>query len=95
MYPLMQMLRRRNFVFLLAPVCILLSLLGWLFYIQHLPSARIKPEVCERIQPGMTQREVETIIGLPPGDYRSDPASPRHRPKFVPEAGVRILEWGG
>jgi hypothetical protein len=87
------MRRRRKFVLLLAPICVLLSLLGWSFYNQHQPSARINPLAYERIEAGMTQSEVETIIGLPPGDYRSNLASPRHRAEFVPKAGVQILEW--
>jgi hypothetical protein len=41
----------------------------------------------------MMQSEVETIIRLPPRDYRSDPARLRHRAEFVLRAEVRILEW--
>jgi hypothetical protein len=41
----------------------------------------------------MTEAEAESVIGLPPGDYRSDPASPGHFAEFLPKPGVRILEW--
>jgi hypothetical protein len=32
---------------------------------------RISEASCHRIQPGMTQREVEVILGAPPGDYET------------------------
>jgi hypothetical protein len=78
---------------LLVLVCVLLGLLAWTVLRPPSPAERINSEVYERIEEGMTPAEVEALIGLPPGDYRVDPASPRHRAEFLPKKGVAILEW--
>ena len=38
---------------------------------------------------------MEDIIGLPPGDYRSDPAGIFRHAEFVPGPDTQILEWEG
>jgi hypothetical protein len=91
------MRRRRKLVLFTAAGCALLLLGGavWLL-LRPLPlSARINAEAFERIEPGMTPAEVGAVIGLPPGDYRSDPASVRRRAEFLPQKGARVLEWEG
>jgi hypothetical protein len=78
-----------------AAVCALLVAggLAWLLLRPVPPSARVNRGAFARIEPGMTPAEVETVIGLPPGDYRADPASPRHRAEILPKPGERVLEW--
>jgi hypothetical protein len=77
----------------LAAFCAVLGMAVWLLSRPGPPSSRITPAAAERIERGMTAAEVEAVIGLPPGDYRSDPASPRHYAEFLPQPGVRLLEW--
>jgi hypothetical protein len=78
---------------LLAAACAVLSVAAWLRVRPLSPSSRITPAASERIVPGMTAAEAEAVIGLPPGDYRAGPASPRHYAEFLPKPGVRVLEW--
>jgi hypothetical protein len=41
----------------------------------------------ERIEEGMTQAEVEAILGGPPGDYRTRPGDSMDLPPFAPRQG--------
>jgi hypothetical protein len=43
-----------------------LSLCAWLIW---RPGISIEPETCDKIKPGMTMKEVETILGGTPGFY--------------------------
>ena len=47
----------------------------------------------KHIQEGMTPAEVEAVIGLPPGDYRSDPGRPGAYAELPPGPGFHILGW--
>jgi hypothetical protein len=88
------MRKRRWQLALLAVVgCALLGAAAWLLLRPDPPSSKITTAAAERIEPGMTEAEAEAAIGLPPGDYRTDPAGPRHFAEFVPQKGVRLLEW--
>jgi hypothetical protein len=78
---------------LVVAVGVLLGVPLGLFLWPRPPSARINAEAYERIEDGMTAAEVEAVIGLPPGDYRSDPAGPRHFAEWIPGSGVQVLEW--
>jgi hypothetical protein len=89
------MRRRWKVALLLAAGCALLGVAGWALLRPPAPSARINEAAYERIEDGMTPAEVEAVIGLPPGDYRSDPARPRAYAEFMPQQGVRVLEWVG
>ena len=71
----------------------LLGVAAWLLVRPPAPPSRITPEASERIAPGMTAAEAEAVIGLPPGDYRSDPTGPGHFAEFLPRPGVRVLAW--
>jgi hypothetical protein len=84
---------RRWKIGLLAAACAVLGVAAWLLVRPPSPSSRITPEASELIVPGMTAAEAEAVIGLPPGDYRSDLASPRHYAEYLPKPGVRVLEW--
>jgi hypothetical protein len=75
-----------------AIACALLGAALWLF-LQAPPPPPINVEVYERIEKGMTQAEVEAAIGLPPGDYRTDPAGRRHFAELLPGKGARVVEW--
>ncbi len=87
-------MRRRWKLILLAAAClVLLCAALWLLLRPPPPSSKITPAAAERVAPGMTEDEVVAAIGLPPGDYRSDPAGPRHFVEFLPKPGVRVLEW--
>jgi hypothetical protein len=87
------MRRRRRLVLLAVLGCALLGVPAWLALRPVPPSARITAEAAEGIEPGMTAEEAEAVIGLPAGDYGSDPAGPRHFAEFLPREGVRVLEW--
>src|SRR4051794_11455519 len=76
----------------LAAACAELGVMGGLLLRPAPPSSRITP-AAERIAPGMTAAEAEAVIGLLPGDYRSDPTSPRRYAEDQPQPGARILEW--
>src|SRR5262245_50075207 len=58
-------------VVLVAVALLLIGLLPLLF-----PRSRITKEACDRIEEGMSQAEVEAILGGPPGDYRTVTADP-------------------
>jgi len=51
----------------LLPVPALVSVLA--------PRPRINREVFARIEIGMTEKEVEAVLGAPPGDYRTGPGA--------------------
>jgi hypothetical protein len=87
------MRKRRWTIVLLSAACAVLGMAAWLLSRPAPPSSRITPAAAERLEGGMTAAEAEAVIGLPPGDYRSDPASPRHYAEFLPKPGVRVLEW--
>src|SRR5437870_3671391 len=62
------MARRRRMlisVSILALVALGIFVGGWLLQ----PKPRIDRAAADQIKPGMTLREVEEIIGVPPGDY--------------------------
>ena len=63
--------RKRLLLALLALGCLAIALL-WLGLWLTPPSHGITREVTARVQPGMTAAEVEAIMGMPPGFYRSD-----------------------
>jgi hypothetical protein len=45
------------------------------------------PELCERIKPGMSQAEVEAVLGGPPGDFTTNPTGLLFSaPPLVPHA---------
>jgi hypothetical protein len=74
---------------------VLLGVPLWLLLRPLPPSARVNRSAYECIEEGMTPAEVEAVIGLPPGDFRSDPARPRAYAEFLPRPGARVLEWVG
>jgi hypothetical protein len=87
------MRRRWKLVLLLAVGCALLGVSAYTLLRPPGPPARINPVVFEQIEKGMTPAEVEVLIGLRPGDYRANAASPRHRAELLPKKDTRILEW--
>jgi hypothetical protein len=87
------MLKRRWMIVPLSAACAGLGVAAWLLLCPAPPSSRITPAAAGRIERGMTAAEAEAVIGLPPGDYRSDPPGPGHFAEFLPKLGVRVLEW--
>ncbi len=76
-------MRRRKIV--LAGMGLLLALLVLLFVaylvlVPRGPSCHITHAAYERIRPGMSVDEAQAVIGLPPGDYRTDASSQQHAP---------------
>jgi hypothetical protein len=69
---------RKLLVGLLAVALVLCGAFFALVGPRHCPVNRA---ACERIKEGMTQAEVEAILGGPPGDYRTRPHAPN---TFVP-----------
>ena len=51
----------------------------------------------ERIQDGMTEAEVNTLLGGPPGEYRSEPGfflvGPGHIPRSERSRGGKLEVW--
>jgi hypothetical protein len=62
-------MRKRTKVALLVAVGA--AALAGFAYLLLRPASPINPRAYRRIQEGMTQSEVEAILGLAPGDYRS------------------------
>jgi hypothetical protein len=60
---------RIRFLLILAVAVVLLAGAVLIFFG---PNPNITGESCEQIKPGMTQREVESILGCPAGDYRKN-----------------------
>jgi hypothetical protein len=87
------MRRRRRVVLLAAAGCALLGAAAWVLLRPAPPASKVTPAAAGRVEPGMTQAEAEAAIGLPPGDYRSDPAGPRHFAEILPQGGTRVVEW--
>jgi hypothetical protein len=71
----------------------LIAFVGWRAFAP--PPPRINLDSFARIQPGMTQAEVEAILGVPPGDYAAA-GSVRPtlgvNPNELP-AGARREDW--
>jgi hypothetical protein len=62
------MTKRRRMLGLVAVVAMgLTGYAGWL--VLTLPVCQLSLRGLDRIQPGMTQAEVEAILGAPPGEY--------------------------
>jgi hypothetical protein len=77
---------RKLLIGLLAVALVLFGALLPLVLPRHCPVNR---GAFERIEEGMTQAEVEAILGGPPGDYRTQPPAPSR-------ATVRVWEnWEG
>jgi hypothetical protein len=57
---------------LLLALAVAVLIVGWYALPPKSPSRKINPNSYERIKPGMRLAEVESLIGLPPGDYRDD-----------------------
>ena len=56
---------------------------------------RIRPEIFARIQPGMTEAEVEELLGAKPGDYDGFRAVVHIRPRRDPFKGSCYYRaWG-
>jgi len=79
---------------LLLAVLVIALLLG-LFT----PVAEISPETCERIEPGMTEREAFDIVGAPPGWYGgvggiSSDSLPRkgYKPQWIGSGGEIVVD---
>ena len=79
----------------------LLVLAGLLLTLLPRPGAGITPASYERIRVGMTEKEVEAVLGVRPGDYSGGrayfPASPR-RPGWPPLGSGRretLRMWAG
>ena len=87
------MRKRRWMIVPLSAACAVLGLTAWLLSRPAPPSSRITPAAAGRVARGMTTAEAEAVIGLPPGDYRSDPTGPGHFAEFLPRPGVRVLAW--
>jgi hypothetical protein len=49
--------------------CAAFLILQWIARWRTAADVQINPDVCAKIQPGMTLDEVEKIIGGPPGSY--------------------------
>jgi hypothetical protein len=64
-------MRRRTLLVVLAGLAVLVAAGVVVLWPQTEPN-RITQENCDRIKKGMSQAEVETILG-PPGDYRTGP----------------------
>jgi hypothetical protein len=77
--------------FFVAVSAILLIVVGFLLPVLLPRPSPVTVAAFDRIEMGMTQKEVETILGGPPGDYRTGPTGDykiRIRAKYSPGAGT-------
>jgi hypothetical protein len=79
--------RRRLLVFGLLAGLLVLGASVWLL----LPRTAITRENAQKIQVGMTLAEVETILGHPAGDYRTNPQGPP--PALVFPGDETVVSW--
>jgi hypothetical protein len=84
---------RKLLIGLLAAALVLFGALLPLVLPRHCPVNRT---ACERIKEGMTQTEVEAILGGPPGDYTTRPTI-RKVGSLTPPRGAhsRSVKWWG
>jgi hypothetical protein len=85
--------RRRWLTFLLVVVAAV-AVAAYVRWLHLADSAhRVTLDAAERVCAGMTQREVEDIFGVPPGDYSSQPGTvhPEGLPKRPPD--LRREDW--
>jgi hypothetical protein len=82
--------RRRLFVGVIAAGG-LVAFVAWLWLVP--PHHHINRDSFEKIRRGMTQAQVEAILGVPPGDYSfGAKIAPQGRQRPLP-IGVREEEW--
>jgi hypothetical protein len=56
------------------------------------PAHRVNLYTAEKVRQGMTQRQVEGMFGVPPGDYSAQPGA--NHPEGVPSRpGLRREDW--
>ncbi len=67
----MQMSKRTKLVMAVVFLVVALLTLGY-FALPMSPGSRITPSSIQSITVGMTQAEVEMLLGVPPGDYDPD-----------------------
>lgn len=59
------------------------------------PPERIDRATFERLRVGMTEGEVEELIGAPPGDYTRDPPEPEPPRVLNDEPRLTLSRWAG
>jgi len=52
---------------------VLLALVALAFFLARDSKVHFTQRQCNRIQAGMTRQEVEAVLGMPPGNYRTRP----------------------
>jgi hypothetical protein len=80
--------RLRWLLFCLGPLAVLTGVAGWLLC----STDPIGPRAFERIELGMNEEDVSTIIGLPPGSYVSERVASAY--DFCKYFAVRVDEKG-
>lgn len=90
------MIKRR---LLFLDLALLVLVVGWsLWFVSVVTVDPIGPASYQRIQFGMTQAEIEAIIGLPPGDYNNGPPryeTPKAGSNKEEPAGFQMAKWTG
>jgi hypothetical protein len=85
------MTKRRRWLLLSVAFLAMVGVVGYLALWLSSPRPRINGESIKLIKVGMTQEEVEAILGVPPGNYSSGPIC------FFPPGGLtpRTELWIG
>jgi hypothetical protein len=63
-------MKRKRLALAVVVLAVLVATAAWVMWPQR---SRVTKENYARITAGMTRRDVETVLGGPPGDYRSGP----------------------
>jgi hypothetical protein len=87
-----RMRKRLRWLVCLAVVLVLVGVLVHLLFPSASPVTRV---AFDRIQTGMTQAEVEAILGGPPGDYRTRPMDPIYENHRSTDPEIEPLQWWG
>jgi len=77
---------------IVSAICLAAAFVGYIGF-NLIPRHRIVEGIAARIRPGMSQADVEAILGGPPGEYGPESVSVESRSMAIPEFPKREQTW--